>query len=106
MRVLDGVVIVLCAVGGVQPQTRTVWKQANRYEVPRLVLINKMDRLGADFYRVLEQMREQLPGVHCRMANAVAIQLPIGSEENFCGLIDLLDVERLATTRMIRQGRQ
>jgi len=91
MRVLDGVVIVLCAVGGVQPQTQTVWKQANRYEVPRVVLVNKMDRVGSDFCRVLEQIRGQLPGVHCRQTNAVPIQLPIGAEEGFCGLIDLLE---------------
>ncbi len=62
MRVLDGVVIVLCAVAGVQPQTTTVWKQANRYKVPRLVLVNKMDRQGADFYRVLKQVKEQFAG--------------------------------------------
>src|ERR1700749_3966030 len=80
MRVLDGVVIVLCAVGGVQPQTGTVWKQANRYEVPRMILINKMDRSGADFFKVLSQVREQLPGVHSTWANAHPIQLPIGAE--------------------------
>lgn len=91
MRVLDGVVIVLCGVGGVQPQTQTVWKQANRYEVPRLVFINKMDRVGSDFYRVLEQIRDRLPGVHSRQVKAVPIQLPIGSEDEFCGLIDLLE---------------
>lgn len=62
MRVLDGVVIVLCAVGGVQPQTLTVWKQANRYEVPRMILVNKMDRSGADFFKVLKQVQTGLPG--------------------------------------------
>ena len=91
MRVLDGVVIVLCAVAGVQPQTSTVWKQANRYEVPRLVLVNKMDRQGADFYKVLKQVKEQLPGLHSTWANAHAIQLPIGSESGFVGVIDLLE---------------
>src|SRR5271156_1998580 len=72
MRVLDGVVIVLCAVAGVQPQTNTVWKQANRYKVPRLILVNKMDRQGADFYRVLKQTKELLSGVHTVRANAHA----------------------------------
>src|ERR1700685_143270 len=74
MRVLDGVIIVLCAVAGVQPQTSTVWKQANRYEVPRLILVNKMDRQGADFYRVLKQVKDQLSGMHTTRANAFAIQ--------------------------------
>jgi elongation factor G len=91
MRVLDGVVIVLCAVAGVQPQTNTVWKQANRYEVPRMVLVNKMDRQGADFYRVLKQVKEQLPGLHSTWANAQAIQIPIGAESGFSGIIDLLE---------------
>ena len=90
MRVLDGVIIVLCAVAGVQPQTNTVWKQANRYKVPRLVLVNKMDRQGADFYRVLKQVREQLSGQSTARANAHAIQLPIGAENHFVGVVDII----------------
>lgn len=84
MRVLDGVITVLCSVGGVQPQTETVWRQANRYNVPRIIFINKMDRTGANFYKVLGQVRDRL------MANAVPIQLPIGAEDQFSGLIDLV----------------
>lgn len=85
MRVLDGVVIVLCSVGGVQPQTKTVWGQANRYHVPRLIFVNKMDRTGADFYKVYNQAKEQL------RANIHPIQMPIGAEENFKGIIDLIE---------------
>ena len=84
LRVLDGVVAVFCAVGGVQSQSETVWRQANRYEVPRMVFVNKMDRTGADFYRVVDQIRTRLGG------NAVPIQLPIGAEDKFTGLIDLM----------------
>ncbi len=84
LRVLDGVVAVFCAVGGVQPQSETVWRQANRYAVPRIVFVNKMDRVGADFFRVLEQMRERLA------ANVVPLQIPIGSEDKFLGVVDLL----------------
>ncbi len=91
MRVLDGVVIVLCSVSGVQPQTGTVWKQANRYEVPRMIMVNKMDRQGADFFRVLKQVKEQLPGLHSTWAPAVALQLPIGAEAGFQGVVNLLD---------------
>ena len=82
--VLDGVVAVFCAVGGVQPQSETVWRQANRYGVPRIVFVNKMDRVGADFFRVVEQMRERL------LANVVPMQIPIGAEDKFAGIIDLL----------------
>ncbi len=91
MRVLDGVVIVLCAVAGVQPQTLTVWKQANRYQVPRMILVNKMDRQGADFFRVVKQVKENLPGLHSTWANAHPLQMPIGAEANFIGIVDLLE---------------
>ncbi|MDF5713238.1 MAG: elongation factor G [Rhizonema sp. NSF051] len=84
MRVLDGVITVLCSVGGVQPQTETVWRQAERYKVPRIVFINKMDRTGANFYKVHEQVRDRL------RTNAIAIQLPIGSETEFKGIVDLV----------------
>ncbi|HBN08237.1 MAG TPA: elongation factor G [Cyanobacteria bacterium UBA8530] len=84
LRVLDGMVAVFCAVGGVQPQSETVWRQANRYKVPRLVFINKMDRTGADFDRVVEMMRDRLG------TRAVVIQMPIGSEEKFSGIVDLV----------------
>ena len=87
LRVLDGVVAVFCAVGGVQSQSETVWRQANRYEVPRMVFVNKMDRTGADFYRVVEQIRTRLGG------NAVPIQLPIGAEDKFTGLVDLMTMK-------------
>ncbi|AFZ00558.1 elongation factor G [Calothrix sp. PCC 6303] len=84
MRVLDGVITVLCSVGGVQPQTETVWRQADRYKVPRFIFVNKMDRTGASFYKVYEQVRDRL------RANAVPIQLPIGAETEFLGLVDLV----------------
>jgi elongation factor G len=85
LRVLDGAVAVFCAVGGVEPQSETVWRQADKYKVPRVAFINKMDRAGADFYNVVSQIREKLG------ANAVPMQIPIGSEENFKGLIDLIE---------------
>lgn len=87
LRVLDGVVAVFCAVGGVQSQSETVWRQANRYEVPRMVFVNKMDRVGANFYRVVEQVKTRLGG------NAHPIQLPIGAEDQMKGLIDLVEMK-------------
>ncbi|MDE2127316.1 MAG: elongation factor G [Armatimonadetes bacterium] len=87
LRVLDGVVAIFCAVGGVQPQSETVWRQANRYKVPRIAFINKMDRMGANFYSVVEKMRDRLG------ANAIPIQLPIGAESGFTGVIDLIAME-------------
>ncbi|MCC5646658.1 elongation factor G [Nostoc sp. CHAB 5824] len=84
MRVLDGVIAVFCSVGGVQPQSETVWRQAERYKVPRIAFINKMDRTGANFYKVHDQIRDRL------RANAIAIQLPIGSENDFQGIVDLV----------------
>ena len=86
MRVLDGVIAVFCSVGGVQPQSETVWRQADRYKVPRIAFINKMDRTGANFYRVHDQMCDRL------RANAIAIQLPIGAENDFKGIIDLVQM--------------
>ncbi|MGL5794637.1 MAG: GTP-binding protein, partial [Waterburya sp.] len=80
MRVLDGVIAVFCSVGGVQPQSETVWRQANRYNVPRIAFVNKMDRTGANFYKVYEQIKDRL------QANAVPIQIPIGSEAEFQGV--------------------
>ena len=84
MRVLDGAVAVFCSVGGVQPQSETVWRQANKYHVPRIVFVNKMDRIGANFFRVEEQIRERLK------ANPVPIQIPNGAEDNFKGVVDLV----------------
>ncbi len=89
LRVLDGAVFVLCAVGGVEPQSETVWRQANRYEVPRMAFVNKMDRMGANFFRVVEQLKERLG------ANAVPIQVPIGAEEGFNGVIDLIKMKSI-----------
>lgn len=87
MRVLDGVIAVFCSVGGVQPQSETVWRQADRYKVPRIVFLNKMDRMGANFYRVYAQICDRM------RANAVPIQIPIGSEENFRGIVDLVQMK-------------
>jgi len=87
MRVLDGVIAVFCSVGGVQPQSETVWRQANRYSVPRIVFVNKMDRTGANFFKVYEQIRDRL------QSNAVPIQIPIGSEDQFTGIVDLVSMK-------------
>ncbi|WNL47340.1 elongation factor G [Dyella sp. BiH032] len=89
LRVLDGAVFVLCAVGGVQPQSETVWRQANKYHVPRLAFVNKMDRTGANFYKVVEQLKARLG------ANPVPMQVPIGAEDNFEGVIDLLKMKSI-----------
>ena len=89
LRVLDSAVAVFCAVGGVEPQSETVWRQANKYAVPRLAFVNKMDRAGADFLRVVEQIKDRLG------ANAVPIQIPIGAEENFKGVIDLIRMKAI-----------
>ena len=89
MRVLDGACMVYCAVGGVQPQSETVWRQANKYRVPRMAFVNKMDRVGADFFKVYEQMRGRL------RANPVVMQVPIGAEEDFKGVIDLVKMKAI-----------
>ncbi len=87
LRVLDGAVTVLCAKGGVEPQSETVWRQAEKYHVPRMIFVNKMDIMGADFYRVVDMVKDRLK------ANAVPIQLPIGKEDTFVGIIDLIKME-------------
>jgi elongation factor G len=84
LRVLDGAIALFCAVGGVEPQSETVWRQADKYGVPRIAYINKMDRTGADFYAAVEAMRDKLG------ANAVPIQVPIGAGDIFTGIIDLI----------------
>ncbi|PJA31851.1 MAG: elongation factor G [Zetaproteobacteria bacterium CG_4_9_14_3_um_filter_53_7] len=89
LRVLDGAVGVFCAVGGVQPQSETVWRQADKYKVPRVAFVNKMDRTGADFFNVIEEIRERLGH------NAVALNIPIGAEENFKGVIDLVSMKAI-----------
>jgi elongation factor G len=89
MRVLDGAVAVFCAVGGVQPQSETVWRQANKYRVPRMVYVNKMDRIGANFYNVEDQIKTRLK------ANPVPIQIPIGAEDEFKGVVDLISMKAL-----------
>ena len=89
MRVLDGACMVYCAVGGVQPQSETVWRQANKYAVPRLAFVNKMDRTGANFFKVVEGMKTRL------RANPVPIQIPIGAEENFQGVVDLVKMKAI-----------
>ena len=87
LRVLDGAVIVLCASSGVQPQTETVWRQANKYEVPRLVFVNKMDRAGADYMAVVSQLKERLGAI------PVPLQMTIGAEEEFKGVVDLVKMK-------------
>jgi len=89
MRVLDGACMVYCAVGGVQPQSETVWRQANKYKVPRLAFVNKMDRTGANFFKVYDQMRARLK------ANPIPLQIPIGAEENFQGVVDLVKMKAI-----------
>ena len=89
MRVLDGACMVYCAVGGVQPQSETVWRQANKYKVPRLAFVNKMDRAGANFFKVFDQMRLRLK------ANPIALQVPIGAEEKFEGVVDLIKMKAI-----------
>jgi len=90
LRVLDGAVAVFCSVGGVEPQSETVWRQANKYGVPRLAFINKMDRAGANFFRVVDQLKERLN------ANAVVLQVPIGAEDTFSGVVDLIKMKAIA----------
>lgn len=89
LRVLDGTVVIFCAVGGVQPQSETVWRQANKYKVPRLAFINKMDRIGANFERVVEEIRQKLG------ANPLPLQIPLGAEDTFQGVIDLIDMKAI-----------
>jgi len=89
LRVLDGAVAVFCAVGGVEPQSETVWRQANKYEVPRMVFVNKMDRAGADFFRVVDQIKTRLG------STPVPLQVPIGSEDTFKGVVDLLSMKAI-----------
>ncbi|HNX94257.1 MAG TPA: GTP-binding protein, partial [Holophaga sp.] len=89
LRVLDGAVAVFCAVGGVQPQSETVWRQADKYGVPRIAFVNKMDRVGADFYRVVEMMKTRLH------AKPMPIQIPIGAEDSLKGVVDLVTMEAL-----------
>lgn len=89
MRVLDGACMVYCAVGGVQPQSETVWRQANKYHVPRLAFVNKMDRTGANFFKVYDQMKKRL------QANPVPVVVPIGAEDTFAGVVDLIKMKAI-----------
>ena len=89
MRVLDGACMVYCAVGGVQPQSETVWRQANKYQVPRMAFVNKMDRAGADFFKCHDQMKSRLK------ANPIPIQVPIGAAETFTGVVDLVKMKEI-----------
>ena len=96
LRVLDGAVVVLCGSSGVQPQTETVWRQANKYEVPRMVFVNKMDRTGADFEMVVAQLKDRLG------ANAVPMQMTIGAEDEFKGVVDLVKMKAISGMKKIR----
>ncbi len=98
MRVLDGAVMVYCAVGGVQPQSETVWRQANKYKVPRIELVNKMDRMGANFLKVVNQIKTRLG------ANPVPLQLAIGAEEHFTGVVAHVENEKLINWNDADQG--
>ena len=89
LRVLDGAVGVFCAVGGVEPQSETVWRQADKYHVPKMAFINKLDRIGADFFGTIEMMKKRLN------ANPLILQLPVGSEDDFSGIIDLIDMKQV-----------
>ena len=89
LRVLDGAVAVFCAVGGVEPQSETVWRQANKYNVPRIAFVNKMDRAGADFFRVVDQIKTRLG------SKPVPLQVPIGAEDNFKGIVNLIDMKAI-----------
>ena len=92
LRVLDGAIALFCAVGGVEPQSETVWRQADRYKVPRIAFVNKMDRTGADFYNVLDMIKERFD------ANPIPIVLPIGAGDNFSGLVDLIENNAIVYT--------
>lgn len=96
MRVLDGAVMVYCAVGGVQPQSETVWRQANKYKVPRIAFVNKMDRTGANFFKVVDQMKTRLKGNPC------PVVIPIGAEDQFKGVVDLIKMKGIIGTRPAR----
>lgn len=100
MRVLDGVVIVLCGVGGVQPQTKTVWKQADRYKVPRIIFVNKLDRVGSDYFKVVKQVIDDL------RVNAHPIQLPVGAEDKLKGVVDLLEMKAYIFDESDQLGRK
>ena len=98
LRVLDGSVTVLCAKGGVEPQSETVWRQADKYKVPRMVYVNKMDIMGANFYNVVDMMRERLK------CNAVPLQIPMGAEDTFVGMVDLLKMKAIVYDKDITKG--
>ena len=93
LRILDGAVVIFCGVGGVQPQSETVWRQADKYKVPRLIYVNKLDRTGANFFKVLDDVKEKLG------AKPVALQIPIGIENDFRGVIDLVHMQSIVFTQ-------